>query len=85
MESKEALNELLYYATLDDSGFEPHMKEYAIQIEKDLEILEILKNKLEIKSPYVGLRQDIILKGTNNIFMFEEEKYFYKIEEWLER
>ena len=36
MTSKEALEELLYYATLDDSGFEPTMKRYAEVIARDL-------------------------------------------------
>ncbi len=48
MTSKEALNVLLYYATSDDSGFET-MKEYANQIEKDLEVLEILKPRVRLK------------------------------------
>ena len=52
-------------------------------IEKDLEVLEILKNKLEIKS-LGNVIEDIFLKGTNYIVMFEEEKGFDKVKEWLE-
>ena len=48
MTSKEALEQLLYYATLDDSGFEPHMKEYANIIEKDLLLLDLIKKTCDI-------------------------------------
>lgn len=43
MTSKEALDKLLFYSTLDDSGFEPTMKDYASVIEKDLLLLELIK------------------------------------------
>ena len=48
MTSKEALEQLLYYATLDDSGFEPTMKDYASVIEQDLKLLELIKQTCDI-------------------------------------
>ena len=63
--------------------YEDDIEMLADKIEEDLEVLEILKNKLEIKSLDIGI-EDIFLKGTNYIVMFEEEKDFNKVKEWLE-
>lgn len=67
MTSKEALEELVYYSTLDDSGFEPTMKDYAKIIEKDLKILEILKKYIVINL--------MDIDGICLIDIFDKESY----------
>lgn len=97
MTSKEAINQLLYYATLDDSGFEPHMKEYADIIKKDLEVLKILR-KLFKKDLYIYQREEIdnnfeftgkqiyciakIFNGDD--LTFNNQQDILKLKEWIE-
>ena len=61
-------------------------RRYAVSvIEQDLEILEILKKRLNIKIPYGSLT---VISANNNedYLLFEVElKEHTKIEEWLER
>lgn len=81
MTSKEALEELLYYATLDDSGFEPTMKHYAQYIENDLEILEILRKHLttiQITGFGTEKYKDIV------VIPYEDEKDAERVRKWLE-
>lgn len=89
MTSKEALDNLYQgslnpvncvYATFRTDACNKITNDYKV-VKKDLEVLEILKNKLEIKSLDIGI-EDIFLKGTNYIVMFEED--FNKVKEWLE-
>ena len=82
MTSKEALEELLYYATLDDSGFEPAMKRYAQYIENDLEVLEILRKHLttiQITGFGTEKYKDIV------VIPYEDEEDNEKVKEWLEK
>ena len=65
----EALGRILFYAALDDSGFEPTMKDYANAIEKDLKVLEILKPRIKL--------EDNTLK---NFYFTVEENGLPKIE-----
>lgn len=85
MANKEALNQLLYYATLDDSGFEPFMEDYANQIEKDLEVLEILKKIVKIvdysEYPITSLDNQLVILSGGKIENVED---YEKIKEWLE-
>lgn len=81
MTSKEALEELLYYATLDESGFEPAMKRYAQYIEKDLEILEILRKHLttiQITGFGTEKYKDIV------VIPYEDEEDAEIVRKWLE-
>lgn len=79
MTSKEALEELLYYATLDDSGFEPTMKRYTQYIEKDLEIVEILKKYLKFKNTTYSTIITLEIDAQENAIDYEI------VEEWLEK
>ena len=73
----EALGRILFYAALDDSGFEPTIKDYAEEIEKDLEILEIFKKKMKIDSnEHFG---SISISIDRDI----DKEDYYKIKEWL--
>ena len=75
MTNKQALEQLLYYATLDDSGFEPYMKDYAKTISKDLEVLEILKKYY---------KSDGWSNGGVIEFWGMSDAQLKKIREWLE-
>ena len=79
MTSKESLEQLLYYATLDDSGFEPYMNDYASKIQKDLEVLEILKNESDYKKI---IEKDGI--ATFHLDMVLTQDTILKVKEWLE-
>lgn len=64
-----------------------HQRDYIKQLEKkmkDLEILEILKKRLNIKIPY-GSVNVISTNNDDDYLLFEVElKEHTKIEEWLE-
>ena len=77
MTSKEALKELLYYATLDDSGFTPYTKEYAEVIARDLNKLSQLEDiekelGIDLITLFKGLRETgIWVKRDNEIIHIE--------------
>ena len=84
MTSKEAIQVLKNH---NNRKYElVNKRRYAVSvIEQDLEILEILKKRLNIKIPYGSLT---VISANNNedYLLFEVElKEHTKIEEWLER
>ena len=92
MTSKEALKELYSYSMLDDDIAKQNVE----IIEKDLEVLEILKNKnieMEllkscIKLPDGIIRYNKIWAVSDNCMIVYKDKYlkyeeFNKLKEWL--
>lgn len=74
MTSKEALSDLFFLAI----GDENHTKECKEVIEKDLEILEILKKHYDVNSLIVSLNNFI------SFCIYNDDKDFKKVKEWLE-
>ena len=81
MTSKEALEELLFYATLDDSAFEPTMKDYASVIKDDLEVLKILRKHIYFKQ-IEGMGTEMLTDI--ELTILNEDDDYNKIKEWLE-
>jgi len=52
------------------------------KLKQDLEILNLIKSMLEIKSECIGI-YDIYIKGTNTIFMYEENDNYDLVVRWL--
>ena len=76
MTSKETLNILLYGCN-NHVGFKDFFKARE-KIEKDLEILDILKNHYDNNSLALSLNSFIVFTIHN------DDKDFHKIKEWLE-
>ena len=80
MTSREAFNKIYDHAYYGIEMDAPELLDWLEhrknEVLKDLEILEILKKKLKIKSYYLGIE---------DIFIYEEDEEDYeKIREWLE-
>ena len=82
MTSKEALEHIIFVAKLDktiSSVYYQELIDAKEKIEKDLEILEILKKHYDVSSLMVSL---------NNFISFhidKNDKDFNKVKEWLEK
>ena len=53
------------------------------QVVRDLKVSEVLKSKLELKSLALGI-EDIFLKGTDIVVIYNEDENFELVKEWLE-
>ena len=81
MTSKECLERIIFEAKLDKPIFSVYYQELIEakeKIEKDLEILEILKKHYDVNSLTTSLDSFI------SIFIYKTDKDFEKIKEWLE-
>ena len=84
MNSRDKLTKLANYFYNDENPSFDTMQ-YFKDIDNDLEILEILKKRLNIKIPY-GSVKVISVNNNDDYLLFEVElKEHTKIEEWLER
>ena len=78
MNSKEALEHIIFDAKMEKPIFSMYYQEFLKPIEKDLEVLEILK------------RMVIVRKGTTWYYLdtehpfFESQEDIDKVKEWLE-
>ena len=52
------------------------------QVVRDLKVSEVLKSKLELKSLALGI-EDIFLKGTDIVVIYNEDESFELVKEWL--
>ena len=77
MTSKEAL-EKLNFECIRSNGIDDEYAEELNIVEKDLEILNILKKHYDINSLTLSLESFI------SLYIYKEDKDFNKIKEWLE-
>ena len=77
MTSKEAL-EKLNFECIRSNGIDDEYAEELNIVEKDLEILDILKKHYDINSLTLSLESFI------SLYIYKEDKDFNKIKEWLE-
>lgn len=83
--SKESLKILFDNACNDKEGFIPLMNESYLNVEKDLEVLGIIKGKLmwvENDKIYIGLQNDTYIELTEEDFNYDDRYIILK--EWLE-
>lgn len=77
MTSKKALEKLNFECIRSNGIDDEYAKELKI-IERDLEILEVLKKHYDINSPILSMGSFI------SLYIYKDDKDFNKIKEWLE-
>lgn len=83
MTSKEAVTNLRN--RFGDNGWGFKIEEVLKIIEKDLEILEMIKNQMEIKEVNNYGKNTEIIEFLGWIGNEDDKEDFYKIKEWLEK
>ena len=71
MNSKQALEQIIFDAKMEKPIFSMYYQEFLKPIEKDLEVLEIIKRKLIIATNFVSF------------ITYDNEEEYKKIMEWI--